>query len=398
MLILRIWNFFRGYVLFRLEGLNLERTLNLAIEDGIYLWDIRRINYTTIEGKVGGRGYKELRKVLKKTGCRSKIKMKIGFPFFIFKLKRKKIVAVGLVLSVLLIIGFTSFVWDVEIQGNNNVSKREILESLESIGVKAGVFKYTLNKSEIKDGLLITHDRLAWVGVEVKGTKIRIEVVEKDERPEKVEKDTPCHIVATKNGVIEKIIAKSGDAAVKKGDIVKQNQILIDGKIEREGLPPRFVHSMGEVYARTYYEKSKVMPIYKVKKIKTGRKFTRRIFKIGDTSFTVSKGSVPFDKYVIEVKNKSLTKWRNIKFPVEIVIEQYFEIVEQKKKVPEDVIRKSLKDFLLVNVIKDIPEDGKIIKRSIDYKKQGSVIKGHLIVEVLESIGMEKIFSIHEEE
>ncbi len=398
MLIVKIWNFFRGYVLFKLEGLNLERTLNLAIENGIYLWDIRRINYTTIEGKVGGRGYKELIRIVKKTGCRSKIKAKIGFPFFVFKLKRRKIVAVGLGLCLLLIIGFTSFVWDVEIQGNNNISKRELLKSLESIGVKSGVFKYTLNTSEIKDSLLISHDKLAWVGVEVKGTKIRIEVVEKDEQPEKVQKDTPCHIVAKKDGIIEKIVAKNGDAAVKKGDIVKQNQILIDGKIKREGMPPRFVHSLGEVYARTYYEKSKVMPIFKVKKIKTGRKFTRRIFKIGDTSFTISKGGVPFDKYVVEVKNKSLTKWRNIKFPVEIVIEQYFEIVEQKKKVPEDVIKKALKDFLLVNLIKDIPEHGKIIKRSIDYKKQGSVIKGHLIVEVLESIGMEKIFSIHEEE
>ncbi|WP_432409281.1 sporulation protein YqfD [Wukongibacter sp. M2B1] len=398
MLIIRIWNFFRGYVLFRLEGLNLERTLNLAIEDGIYLWDIRRIDYTTIEGKIGGRGYKELRKILKKTGCRSKIKMKIGFPFFVFKLKRKKIVAIGLALSILLIIGFTSFVWDVEIQGNNNISKKEILESLETIGVKSGVFKYTLDASDIKDGLLINHEKLAWVGVEIKGTKIKIEVVEKEEQPERVEKDTPCHIVAKKNGIIEKIVAKSGDAVVKKGDIVKQNQLLISGKIKREEMPTRFVHSLGEVYARTYYEKSKVMPIFKVKKIKTGRKYTKRIFKIGSTSFTIAKGGVPFEKYVIEVKNKSLTKWRNIKFPVEIVIEHYFEIVEQKKKVPEDVIKKSLKDFLLVNVVKDIPEDGKIIKRSIDYKKQSGVIKGHLIVEVLESIGMEKIFSIHEEE
>lgn len=385
-------------MVFKLEGLNLERTLNLAVESGIYLWDIRRIDYTTIEGKVGIAGYKALIKILKRTGSRSKIKMKIGYPFIMHKLKRKKIVAIGVVLSLLLIIGFTSFIWDIEIEGNNNVSKKEIIASLGSIGVKAGAFKYNLDKSDIKDNLLIKHDKLAWVGVEVKGTKIKIEVVEKDEYPEKVDKDTPCNIVAKKNGIIEKVVAKNGDAVVKKGDIVKKDQVLISGKVKREQSPTRFVHSFGEVYARTYYEKTQIMSIFKTKKVKTGRKFTKRIIKIGETSFTMSRGNVPFDKYVVEVENKSLTKWRNIRVPVEIVIEQYFEVVEQKKKVPEDVIKKSLKDFLLVNVIKDIPEDGKIIKKSIDYKKEGSTIKGQLIVEVLESIGMEKIFNIHEEE
>lgn len=398
MLLIKIWNYFRGYVVFKLEGLNLERTLNLAVENGIYFWDIRRIDYTTIEGKVGIGGYKELRTILKKTGCRSKIKFKIGYPFFVYRLKRKKIVAVGLVLSLILIIGFTSFIWDIEIAGNNNISKKDILESLGTFGVKSGTYKYNLDTSDIKDNLLIKHDKLAWVGVAIKGTKIRIEVVEKDEYPEKVHKDTPCNIVAKKNGIIEKVVAKNGDAMVKKGDIVKANQVLISGKIKREDGPTRFVHSFGEVHARTYYEKFQRMSIFKTKKIKTGRKFTKRIFKIGETSFTISKGKVPFDKYIVEVENKSLTKWRNIKIPVEIVIEQYFEVIEEKKKVPEEVIKKSLKDFLLVNVIKDIPVEGKIIKKSIDYKKEGNIIKGHLIVEVLESIGMEKIFSIHEEE
>lgn len=398
MLIIKIWNYFRGYVVFKLEGLNLERTLNLAIEEGIYFWDIRRINYTSIEGKVGLKGYKEFIKILKRTGNRSKIKIKVGYPFFILKLKRRKIIAVGLILCFILVCGFTTFIWDIEIQGNTNIQKKDILGSLENIGIKTGTFKYNLDISDIKDNLLTKHDELAWVGVEIKGTKMKIEIVEKEEEHERFDKETPCHIVAKKNGIIDKVVAKNGDPVVKKGDIVKANQILISGRIERENSDVRFVHSLGEVYARTFYEKTKALSIFKGKKIKTGRKFTNIIFKFGETSFVMSKGKMPFKKYVLEVQNKSLIKWRNIKVPVEIVIEQYFEIIEQKKKVPEDVLKKSLKDFLIVNVVKDIPEDGQIIKRSIDYEKDGDMIRGNLIVEVLESIGMEKIFSIHEEE
>lgn len=398
MLVIKIWNYLRGYVVFKLEGLNLERVLNSVVEEGIYLWDIHKINYTTIEGKVGIKGYKELLKIVRRTGCRAKIQLKIGYPFFILKLKRKKIVAVGLIICLLLIISFTSFIWNIEIQGNNDISKKEILTCLESMGVKIGTFKYDLKTSDIKDNLLIKNDKLAWVGVEIKGTKLKIEVVEKEREPTKVDKSTPCHIIAKKDGIIEKVIAKNGDPMVKKGDIVRQNQILISGKIEREEGLLRLVHSLGEIQARTFYEKTHKIPIYRVKKIKTGRKFTKRIFKFGETSFSISKGNVPFSKYVVETKNKSLTKWRKIKIPVEIVIEEYYEIVEQKKKVSQDVLKKSLKDFLMVNLIKEIPEEAKILRQSINYKKERGAIWGHLTVEVLESIGVEQRFDMHEEE
>lgn len=398
MLIIRILNFFRGYVLFKLEGLNLERVLNLAAQRGIYLWDIRRINYVSLEGKVRAEGYKEFTKILKKTGCRAKIKLKIGYPFLIFRLKRKKIVAVGLIICLLLIISITSFIWDIEIKGNSSITKKDILTSLERMEVKIGVFKYSLNKSDIKNNLLIEHDKLAWVGVNIKGTKIKIEIVEKETVPKKIHEHTPCHIVAKKNGIVEKVIAKNGDAMVKKGDIVRRNQILISGKIEREEGLLRLVHSLGDVYARTFYEKTKELPIYQITKIETGRKHTRRIFKFWDTSFTVASGDVPFDKYIVKTKNKSLTKWRKIKIPVEIVIEEYFEVVEKKKKIPENVLKKSIKDFLMVNLIKEIPEDSQIIKQTIDYKINGAKILGHLTVEVIESIGIKQRFQIQEEE
>jgi similar to stage IV sporulation protein len=395
-LVIKIWNYFRGYVVFKLEGLNLERVLNLAVEKDIYLWDIRRISYTTIEGKVGIKGYKELLRILKKTGCRSKIQLKVGYPFFIFKLKRKKIVAVGLIICILLIVSLTSFIWDIEVEGNVYVSKQDILTSLENMGVKVGVFKYYLSSDDIKDNLLINHDELAWVGVEIKGTKIRVEVVEKYEEPVKIDKSIPCDIIAKKNGVIEKIIAKNGVPLVKKGDIVKQNQLLISGKIKEDGGLIRLVHSLGEIYARTFYEKTKKMPIYRVTKIKTGRKFTRRILKFGESTFMFSKGKVPFDKYVVETKNKSLIKWRKINVPVEIVIEEYFEVIEKKKKVPENVLKKALKDFLLVNLIKEIPEEAKIVNKTTNYKIDGNMMWANLTIEALESIGIEKGFDVNE--
>lgn len=398
MLIVKLWNYLRGYVVFRLEGLNLERVINLAISRGIYFWDLYRIDYTTIEAKVGIKGYKELRNIIKKTGCRAKIYLKVGYPFFISKLKRRKIVVFGWIMSLILVILFSSFVWSIEVKGNKQMNKTEIVQTLKKMGLSQGVFKYSIDIDDIKNNLLIKYDTILWVGIEIKGIKAIVRIIEKEDNPVKIDKNTPCDIIAAKRGIIEKVIAKNGYAMVKKGDIVKPNQILISGKIVREGIDVRYVHSSGEVYARTFYEKIEGMSIYKTIKTRTGNKYTKRILKIGDTSFVISKGDIPFKKYIIERKNKSFIKWRKIKIPVEIFIEDYYEVVEKKQRIDEEIIKKSLQDLMLVKLMKEIPEEAKILNKSFKFKKENNKVIGNLTIECLESIGIKRKIDIVEEE
>ena len=90
MLVLRLWNYMRGYVNVKVEGLALERFINMCIARGIYLWDIRRVNHTTLEAKIGIKGFKELRNIVKRAGCRVSISKKNGYPFWVHRLKKEK--------------------------------------------------------------------------------------------------------------------------------------------------------------------------------------------------------------------------------------------------------------------------------------------------------------------
>src|SRR5699024_388441 len=121
----------------------------------------------------------------------------------------------------------TSFIWKIEILGNETISKEEFLKVLENIDVKCGTIKYNINKDEIKNLILDEIDFLSFVGVEIKGTQLLIEVKEQDLPPATIDKDKPCHIVAKKKGVVVKIVAKNGKSVVKEGDVVKKGQILI---------------------------------------------------------------------------------------------------------------------------------------------------------------------------
>jgi similar to stage IV sporulation protein len=392
--VVKIWNYIRGYVVIRIEGLTLEKFINFAIARGIYLWDIVRIDYTTLEAKIGLSGYKELRHIVKKAGCRVKINTKIGYPFFMHRIRARKMLMFGFMIAIFMVMLTTSFVWDIEVVGAENIEKEEIVKKLETLGLTTGIFKYKLDLSGIETNIMIEMEELAWVGIELRGTKAIVEVVEKVQPPEKVPIEIPCDIIASKNGVIEKVIAKSGDAMAQKGDIVKAGQLLVTGTILREGQDTRYVHSLGEVYAKTYYEIDDEMSIIKVNKIKTGKKFVKRTLKIGESQLTLSAGEVPFREYVLETTHKRLPRWRNIIIPVEIILDEYFQSYDQPEELNVELVKSSLVEKMTVELVKQIPEDAEILKQDIKYLEENNIIKAKLTIEVQEQIGVQKRINI----
>lgn len=387
LIVVKLWNYLRGYVMIKIEGLALEKFINYAIARGIYLWDIVRIDYTTLEAKVGLEGYKELRHIVKKSGCKIKINMRIGYPFFMHKIKMRKMFIGGFVIFFLIIFFSTSFIWNVEVVGNEKISKPIIYQHLKKLGLYPGVFKYKLDISHIENGMMIQLGNLAWAGIQIKGTKAIVEIVEKVSPPPPIPNDIPCDIVASKKGIIEKVIAKNGDALVQKGDIVKKGQILISGTIVREELDNRYVHALGEVYAKTYYEEKDEIPLVYARKIKTGNKRVRRIFKIGNNQIISSLGEIPYKNVIIEKRSKTLSIWRNIKIPVEIIIEEHYEVIEKKEKIPMEIAKEALKEKMMVKLANEMPQNIKIIRQDMKFDKKNNQLRGKATVEVLEQIG-----------
>ncbi|MBF8982003.1 sporulation protein YqfD [Lutibacter sp. B2] len=387
MLVVRIWNFFRGYVFIRIEGLHLEKFINYTISKGIYLWDIMRIDYTTLEAKIGLRGYKELRHIVKKSGCKVKIKTKIGYPFFLHRIKVRKMFMIGFIISIIMVCGITSFVWDMEITGNDKIPKEKIEEYISERGLKIGVCKYRVDLSDIENNMMIDIENLAWAGIHFKGTKVIVEIVENVNIHKEISKDLPCNIVAKKDGVIEKIIAKNGDALVRKGDVVKKGQELITGIINREDMDVRYVHGLGEVIAKTYYEENDKISLVKVKKVETGNKIVKRTIKIGNTETTLGASEIPYKDVIIKKTDKSLSRWRNIKIPVEIIKEEYYEAIKIKEKIDKSVAKKSLAEKMEVDLVKKMPLNVQIINKDIIFYEEGNIIKAKLTIEASENIG-----------
>ncbi|SCX93970.1 sporulation protein YqfD [Alkaliphilus peptidifermentans] len=398
MLILRLWNYFRGYVIINIEGLNLERFINMCIEKNIYLWNIQRKSYTTLEARVGIKGFKDLRKITRRCGCKISIARKNGYPFWAHKVKKRKMLLTGAFFSLLLIVVASSFIYSVDIIGNERVEEDLIINALGEMGLKPGVNRYSVNLREIENQMLTEFHQLAWVGIELRGIYAKIEVVEKIQPPEIIDKDTPCNVIAKKNGVIERIIARNGDAVVEKGDIVSEGDLLITGMVQRDSLQsPLYVHAYGEIYARTYYDIIKSVFLTEIKKEKTGEEYSRKMLRIGQMELTFHGGKVPFDNYILENEIKTITLWRNIKLPVEIMIEDYYEAVDIEERLDIEEVKIKMHDEAIHELMEEIPLEGEITNTIIDFQNTGDLLQGKFTIEVIENIAQQKKLDIEED-
>ena len=95
---------------------------------------------------------------------------------------------------------------------------------------------------------------IAWVWVEIDGTKAIVSVREKVTKPEFFDYEFFCNVVASKDGVIKKAVSSSGSLLVSEGMFVKKGDILISGVYDSTDIAPlRFINAGGIVYATTVY-------------------------------------------------------------------------------------------------------------------------------------------------
>ena len=143
--------------------------------------------------------------------------------------------------------------------GISEEKQTEIMQIIENEGIKKGIYKKKVNVQGLINKIRLEREDVAWVGMEIKGTNLIIKVAEADEKPEIINEDEYCNIIANKDGVVVKVEAQNGIPIVKEGDVVKRGDILVQGWIEGKYTGARNVHAEGKILAKVWYsDKEKV--------------------------------------------------------------------------------------------------------------------------------------------
>ncbi|MBQ9120045.1 MAG: sporulation protein YqfD [Lachnospiraceae bacterium] len=296
----RLLSSMRGYVEFRLDGSNAERFLNLCRNHGIMLYDIERCG-AVYEAKTEAASYFALRPIIKKTGMCPQIVGKYGFPFFLRRNRKRKILLAVAILFITLLFYLSGFLWRIEYEGCYYHTREQLSAFLTELGVREGMKKRQADASGIEEAIRSRFTDIGWVSVEIIGTKMSIRINE-TRMPTLVTEQAYSgigelweaeegHIVAASDGIVSEIIALKGIPMVKAGDIVRKGDVLISGVITVAGDDGMAVNrypvlAKGEITLKTVKEYRDDFAMQYQKKIYTGKEkkgyqlqaFGRKIF------------------------------------------------------------------------------------------------------------------------
>ena len=376
-----------GYINIRIEGYSVEKLINICIKKKIFFWNIKREKSTIIYTNIGVKEFKELVKIAKQTGCKVKILDKKGMPFILNKYKKRKIIIIILLFIIMALLILSQFIWNINIEGNENISTQEVAELLESKGIKIGILKNSIDKQKIINEIRLERDDIAWLGIDIQGTNITVEVVETSAKPEIVNEEDYCNVISNKDAQIIKISAQNGIPAVKEGDIVTKGDILIQGWIDGKYTGTRYVHATGEIKGKVWYTQKEQIPLKQVVERLTGNEEQKYKIKINNFTINLFKTLSKFEKYdTIEASNK-LKIFSNFYLPIELIK------VTNKEKLEEEITYGTEKAKQIgvqkasEKIEEELQDDVEILQKYVNTYENKDYIEVEVTYEVLENIG-----------
>lgn len=298
-------NYARGWVAVTVTGAFPERLLNLCAQRGVVFWAVEWLAEQELRLKVVRRHLSRLQELAPRAGCETRVERWVGIPDFLARFRRRYAFLLGLGMAVLWVSVVSSFILNVDIQGNQNVPDAVILAQLRRQGLRPGAFGPTLDSRSIARETLWGLDELEWVTINIYGTRAQVQVAEKVPTPQRLEQEGVSDICAAADGLVMSIDTVAGQGKVVPGDMVTRGQVLISGTVTMEGpeysgLPPHYLHvrADGQVWARTWRTLSATIPLQATGKAYTGRENSRWSLTVFERRINFyGKGSISWDSY-----------------------------------------------------------------------------------------------------
>ncbi|MFF2481983.1 sporulation protein YqfD [Paenibacillus sp. NPDC058071] len=308
------YQWIRGNVTVQVRGGQPEKLVNGALAGGLQLSSIRWTSSGLMQFELSVDDFFRLRPYLKETGCRVHVASRRGLPFWLVRLSKRKLFVAGILLFIAGIYLLSSLVWSVEVKGNVKMTDERIYAAAKQEGLFPMQWKFRLQPVEVLSKKLLQRlPDASWIGVEKKGTRVVIQIVEAT-TPERAELENPRHLIAKSDAVVTEIYAEKGRAVVKKNMKVRKGQTLISGTIGG-GVYMQTVVAKGSVRGLVWHDYEIAVPLTQQVKVYTGDKKTKWYAMIGGRALQVSGfGKNPFETFETVVHEEQAA-WRQWKLP-----------------------------------------------------------------------------------
>lgn len=363
--------------------------LSICRREGVTLSDVDSRDNSLI-CSVMQKDYAKTIEAAGKSGMEITVLKRWGLPHLYYRYRKRLGVPVGLLLFTIIIRILTLTVWSIEITGNEKITDERLYEILENNGVSKGVFADSIQNADIEYVLYNELEELLWVKVYVTGSRVFIDIRERNTEQESDDINMYSNIVAAKDGEIVRADVFSGEGKIYPGTAVVKGDMLVNGVITYSDGGVKFVRSDADVFARTRNAVSTSAALTITAK-KTVNYTTAASLYFFDVIVPFCRG----DKENHFTTDCRFFRSGDIVFPLGVIRDTYFSFETTQIELSSSAAALlAFSDFSKASF--ELYRNSEVLERKIsfDFSSQISVEGKYLCIE---NIALEKSFTVNEE-
>lgn len=334
-----------GLVSLELTSADVAQSIRRITELGIEIYDTKFISELTVTFQIRRADYQRLAAYAKKRGITIKIRSRRGIYWKLRALTRRPVLVLGIAMILFVCWTVPGRIFFVEIQGNQSVPTRLILEAAEESGICFGASRREVRSEKMKNALLSRVPELQWAGVNTYGSRAVITVRERSVE-ESIEKAPGVSsIVADRDGIVLSCTVTRGNGLVTPGQAVQAGQTLISGYTDC-GISIEATRAEGEILAQTSRALTvKTLSQRQVRACEQEKNVNYSLI-IGKKRINFFKGSGISEGSCVKMYSKYvLTLPGGFQLPVALIKETVVACDLKVSEVEEETVKTELSDF-----------------------------------------------------
>ena len=252
-------------------GTHPEAFMNACAINGIELWKLECIDEFTVSLWAYEKDMAIIESIAQRAMCAFKTLEISGGSKNKSFLKRRKLLLVFILLFAVLLAVSSLFIWEIDVYGNNELTKSEIIRELANCGIGEGTYWPGISAEMVRSKMLIRLPELSWMTVNISGSRASVLVQERKAKPEIYVESKAAHIVAAESGIIKSVSVSEGRNQIHKGQTVSKGQLLVSGVMDSISGDSRLVRSKANIIADTCREINMIYPNKMRSKISSNR-------------------------------------------------------------------------------------------------------------------------------
>jgi similar to stage IV sporulation protein len=253
--------------------------------------------------------------------------------------------------------------------------------TLDALGVRPGIDR-SMDTGLLAQRLLARTDSYSYAGVRLQGVRLLVEAAPEAPSPALYDVNAARDLVCAREGIVVRVVARSGMPCVRPGDAVRRGQVLIRGEEQASKEQMRPIGALGEVIVRSWFSGEARLPLTQTDAVDTGRRSTGARLALLGLEWPISEAAT----YPSQRTERDYLPVGGLFVPLEIERYTNVEVLRQDSEIPREILQARAGALSLANartaLFREGPREYIPDDSWVDYKIIDDVLIATTVIEI----------------